>query len=88
MTSARVGIECRWQRAGGGSDVEDSDATGINGDGSNNLAEDSGAVYVFRFDGADWAQQAYIKSSNSKPVTCSARRSISATMAVRWLWAR
>ena len=48
---------------GGG---EDSDATGINGDETNNLASDSGAVYVFNRDGTgSWSQQAYIKASNT-----------------------
>jgi hypothetical protein len=44
---------------------EDSSATGIDGDQNDNSAEDSGAVYVFRFDGTDWAQQAYVKASNT-----------------------
>ncbi len=45
---------------------EDSNATGINGDQNNNLALRSGAVYVFRFDGAAWSQQAYVKASNTE----------------------
>ena len=45
--------------------TEDSAATGINGDQSDNSAQDSGAVYVFAFDGSIWSQQAYIKSSNT-----------------------
>ncbi|EOD77819.1 hypothetical protein D515_03488 [Grimontia indica] len=45
---------------------EDSNAMGIDGDGSNNLASNSGAVYVFRFDGSHWAQDAYIKASNTE----------------------
>jgi hypothetical protein len=45
---------------------EDSDATGINGDESDNDASASGAVYVFTRDGAGlWSQQAYIKASNT-----------------------
>ena len=44
---------------------EGSNATGINGDQSNNLALDSGAVYVFTLSGAVWSQQAYIKASNT-----------------------
>jgi hypothetical protein len=44
---------------------EDSNATGINGDQTNNLAGDSGAVYVFTRSGATWTQQAYIKASNT-----------------------
>ena len=45
---------------------EDSNASGINGDQSNNAAFDSGAVYLFRFDGAEWSQQAYVKASNTQ----------------------
>lgn len=44
---------------------EDSAATGINGDQSNNEAPGSGAVYVFTRTGSDWAQQAYLKASNT-----------------------
>ena len=45
---------------------EQSIATGINGNQDDNSASSSGAVYVFRFDGTDWFQQAYIKASNSE----------------------
>ena len=46
-----------------GAPYEDSDATGINGDQTNNLASGSGAVYVFSRTGTDWHQQAYLKAS-------------------------
>jgi hypothetical protein len=46
---------------------EDSAATGINGDQSNNDAEASGAVYVFTRLGTTWQQQAYLKASNTDP---------------------
>ncbi len=45
---------------------EDSNATGINGDQTNNSASLSGAVYVFTRSGSVWAQEAYIKASNSQ----------------------
>jgi hypothetical protein len=45
---------------------EDSGATGINGDQSNNSAHHAGAAYLFRFDGTSWAQRAYIKPSNTE----------------------
>lgn len=48
-----------------GSYYEDSNATGIGGDGSNNSSTDSGAVYVYVRSGATWVQQAYIKASNT-----------------------
>ncbi|HLG20045.1 MAG TPA: FG-GAP repeat protein [Bdellovibrionota bacterium] len=44
---------------------EDSDATGINNDETNNLAFNSGAVYVFTRSGTGWSQQAYVKASNT-----------------------
>jgi hypothetical protein len=47
-----------------GARQEDSSATGINGDQTDNSAQNAGAVYLFRFDGTSWAQQAYIKASN------------------------
>lgn len=47
-----------------GAQIEDSAATGINGDQSDNSAENSGAAYVFRFNGTNWNQQAYVKASN------------------------
>ncbi|ENM5740366.1 FG-GAP repeat protein [Vibrio mimicus] len=47
-----------------GAEDEDSSSTGINGLDSDNSAENSGAVYVYRFDGA-WSQQAYVKASNT-----------------------
>ena len=44
---------------------EDSNATGINGDQNDNLANISGAVYVFTRSGSVWEQQVYIKASNT-----------------------
>lgn len=43
---------------------EDSDASGIGGDDTNDDLRNSGAVFVFAFDGTGWAQDAYIKASN------------------------
>jgi hypothetical protein len=45
---------------------EDSNATGVNGDESDNLASDSGAAYVFTRCEGTWSQQAYLKASNSE----------------------
>lgn len=45
---------------------EDSNATGIGGDDSNDLSGESGAVYVFVRDMASWRQEAYIKASNAQ----------------------
>ena len=48
-----------------GASGEDSSATGIGGDQSDNSASIAGAVYIFRLAGATWSQEAYIKASNS-----------------------
>ncbi len=48
-----------------GSPGESSNATGVNGDESNNLAGGSGAVYVFVRSGTTWSQQAFVKASNT-----------------------
>ncbi len=45
---------------------EDSNAVGVNGNQANNLALDSGAVYVFTRNGGVWSQQAYLKASNAE----------------------
>jgi hypothetical protein len=49
-----------------GAPGEDSSATGINGDQSNNSAAGSGAVYVFTRSGTIWNQEAYVKASNTR----------------------
>jgi hypothetical protein len=48
-----------------GSQWEDSSATGVNGNQSNNEATNSGAAYVFVRSGTNWSQQAYLKASNT-----------------------
>jgi trimeric autotransporter adhesin len=49
-----------------GATFEDSSATGIDGDESDNTAAESGAAYVFRRDASgDWNQQAYVKAPNT-----------------------
>ena len=49
-----------------GATTEDSAATGINGDASNDAAQSAGAVYVFSRNANSWAQQAYLKGSNTE----------------------
>lgn len=49
-----------------GAQLESSNATGVNGDQTNNAALDSGAAYVFTRNANVWTQEAYIKSSNSE----------------------
>jgi FG-GAP repeat len=48
-----------------GAPFEDSNATGVNGDETNNGASASGAVYVFIRTNGVWSQQAYLKASNT-----------------------
>ena len=49
-----------------GATGESSNATGIDGDQTNDTLMNAGAVYVFVRDASDtWAQQAYVKASNS-----------------------
>lgn len=48
-----------------GTYAEDSSTRGINGNGLSNGALQSGAAYVFVRNGTLWAQQAYVKASNT-----------------------
>jgi FG-GAP repeat protein len=50
-----------------GASGEASSATGIGGDQKSNSAPVAGAVYVFVTTGTTWAQQAYLKASNTDP---------------------
>lgn len=47
-----------------GAFLEDSNATGVDGNGANNALTDSGAAYVFVRTGSTWSHQAYLKSPN------------------------
>ena len=48
-----------------GAPLEDSAASGVDGDEADNSAQDSGAAYVFTRDSMDtWSRQAFIKASN------------------------
>jgi len=49
-----------------GAFAEDSNATGVDGNGADNTAPTAGAVYVFTRSGTSWAQQAYVKASNAE----------------------
>ena len=48
-----------------GAHTEHSSARGVGGDQSSNDLQASGAAYVFRRTGSSWAQEAYIKASNT-----------------------
>ncbi len=45
---------------------EDSNATGVNGNQTDNSAASSGAAYVFTRTAGVWSQQAYLKASNTE----------------------
>jgi hypothetical protein len=47
--------------------AEDSNATGVNGNGADNSADTAGAAYVFVRNGTNWHQEAYLKASNTNP---------------------
>ena len=49
-----------------GAHWEESNATGVNGDQTNNSTSNSGAAYVFTRTGGVWSQQAYLKASNTE----------------------
>ena len=49
-----------------GAPFEDSSATGVDGNASDDSATDAGAAYVFVRQGATWSQQAYLKASNAE----------------------
>ncbi len=46
-----------------GAHLEDSGATGLNGDQEDASAEDSGAVYIYTRNGTTWAPASYVKAS-------------------------
>lgn len=48
-----------------GANQESSNATGVNGNQTDNSAGASGAVYVFTKTNGAWSQQAYVKASNA-----------------------
>ncbi len=49
-----------------GSQYENSNATGVNGNQSDTSASGAGAGYVFVRSGTTWTQQAYLKASNTR----------------------
>jgi hypothetical protein len=52
-----------------GAPAEDSNASGIDGNGDSDGLGNSGAVYIFRRTGDTWEQEAYVKASN--PQSCA-----------------
>ncbi len=60
-----VGLSDAGDALAVGAPGEDSNAMGIGGNESNDSAIDAGAAYTFRWDGAAWGQEEYIKASNA-----------------------
>jgi len=48
-----------------GAHFEDSNASGVNGDPTDNSLNNSGAAFAFVWNGSGWSQQAYLKASNA-----------------------
>ena len=65
MTSFGYSVAVSGDTVVVGAHCEDSNATGVNGNQSDNSAIDSGAAYVFVRSGTNWSQQAYLKASNT-----------------------
>lgn len=65
MFGAGIGLSADGSTLTVSAPGEDSAAVGINGNQADNTALGSGAVYVFTRAGTTWAQQAYIKASNT-----------------------
>lgn len=59
-----VALSANGQVMAVGAPEESSNATGVNGDQTDNSMEGAGAVYVFTRDDGVWTQQAYLKASN------------------------
>jgi len=49
-----------------GAQLEDSDSHGIEGDQSNDNAQEAGAAYLFTRENGEWTQQYYFKGSNTE----------------------
>jgi hypothetical protein len=74
---SRVSLSADGNKLAVGASGEDSNATGIGGDQTDNSASSSGAVYVFTHSGTTWTQQAYLKASNSEAGDYFSRVSLS-----------
>lgn len=65
----RVALNADGDTLAVGAYGEDSNATGIDGDESDNSVQEAGAVYVFmRNESGTWSQQAYIKASDVRVI--------------------
>ncbi len=62
----RVALSADGSTLAVGAGGERSASTGVDGDQADNTAQGAGAVYVFVRSGTTWAQQAYLKASNTE----------------------
>lgn len=60
-----VSLSADGNRVAIGAPLDDVCATGVNGELKPGICVDSGAAYVFDFDGSLWSQQAYIKGGKT-----------------------
>ena len=65
MFGAAVALSGDGNTLAVGASLEDSAATGIDGDDTDDTAVSAGAVYLFVRTGGTWMQQAYVKASNA-----------------------
>ena len=65
MFGSAIALSATGDTLAVGAANEDSSATGVNGDQTDNSAANAGAVYVFMRSGDVWSQQAYLKASNT-----------------------
>jgi hypothetical protein len=64
----RLALSANGSALAVGAPNEDSSATGVNANHSDNSAPQAGAVYVFSRSGTAWSQEAYVKASNTDPI--------------------
>src|SRR5579863_10313796 len=60
-----VALDAAGDRAAVGAWLQDGGATGIDGNQSDFSQVDSGAVYTYTLTGETWAQDAYVKASDT-----------------------
>ena len=60
-----IGLSADGSSLAVGASLEDSAATGVDGNASDNSASSAGAAYAFHRSGTTWTQTAYLKASNT-----------------------
>ena len=62
-----IAVDVNGDTAIVGGYYEDSAATGVDGDATDDSSIDAGAAYVFERSGTSWTQTAYLKAANTDP---------------------